>query len=85
METMKINDQIRKLVKDAPISQHRMCKLAGISSASMSNFLAGRCGLSQETQDALGEVLGLKVTMDEDKLRKLAQDAPGRGRPAVKK
>ncbi|MCL2646950.1 MAG: helix-turn-helix transcriptional regulator [Phycisphaerales bacterium] len=88
MEPIKITDQIRKLITEAKaeakISWHRICKLARISPASLSNFMSGRCGLSQETLDALGKVLGAKVTMDLDKLRKLASEAPGRGRPVEK-
>jgi len=51
----------------------------------VSNFMAGRCGLSQEAMDALGEVLGITMTMDHAKLRKLAKEAPPPGRPVEKR
>ena len=80
-----MTEQLRKLIAEAPISRHRMCKLAGIGPASVSNFMAGRCGLSQEVMDALGEVLGITMTMDHAKLQRLAKDAPGPGRPVEKR
>ena len=80
-----MTEQLKKLILEAPISRHRMCKLAKISPASMSNFMSGRCGLSQEAMDALGEVLGITMTMDHAKLRKLAKEAPPPGRPVEKR
>ena len=82
MTDMKMTDQIRKLIDKAPISRHRICILAGLDQANLTQFMAGKRGMSQETLDAIGEVLKFKVTMDMERLRKMAKKAPRAGRPA---
>ena len=82
---MKVTEQIRKLVAEAPISQYRICMLADISPANLSEFMSGKRGLSLRTLDALGMVLGLTVTMDHAKLQRLAKEAPASGRPVGKR
>ena len=85
MADMKVSEQIRKLIEDAPVSRHRLCMLADVNTANMAQFMAGKRGLSQETLDAVGLVLGFKVTMDMTAARKVANAAPGPGRPAKEK
>ncbi|MCL2648819.1 MAG: hypothetical protein FWD61_17770 [Phycisphaerales bacterium] len=82
---MKMTEQLKKLILEAPISRHRICKLAKVSTASMSSFISGNRGFSQEAIDALGEVLGITLTMDHAKLQRLAKDAPAPGRPVAKR
>ena len=78
---MKVSDQLKLLIEESPLSRHRLCALAGVSAASMAQFIAGRRGLSLESLDALGAVMGLELTASKATLRKLAKDAPSPGRP----
>ena len=82
---MKVSDQIRKLIADAPVSRHRLAALAGANTGNLAAFMAGRRGLSMETLDAIGAVLGFKVTMDTEAVRRLATEAPKPGRPPAKR
>lgn len=85
MTRMKVSEQIRKLIEESPVSRHRLCLLADINAANLAQFMAGNRGLSQETLDAVGAVLGFKVTMDRTAVRKLAAEAPAPGRPPMAK
>jgi len=84
MPRMKLSEQIRKIIEHAPVSRHRLCQLTGINTGNLTEFMAGNRGLSMESLDALANVLGLQVKVNKATASKLAADAPGPGRPAVK-
>jgi transcriptional regulator with XRE-family HTH domain len=71
---MKFSDQLRLAIDQSGLSRYRICELIGLDNSVMSRFMAGKCGLSVQTLDRLGDVLKLKVTAglragDSDKKR----------------
>jgi transcriptional regulator with XRE-family HTH domain len=84
MRVMAVSEQVRKLIKDCPMSRYRLCKAAGVNEGNLTQFMAGNRGLSQESLDALGAVLGFRMTMDRAKARVLAANARKPGRPRMK-
>jgi len=58
---MKLSDQIRRTIIEAPLTRYRISKVAGIDQAVLSRFVAGKVGLSMATLDALADVLGLDI------------------------
>jgi transcriptional regulator with XRE-family HTH domain len=53
----KLSDQVRELVMNSGLSRYAICKATGLDNGAMSNFLAGRRGLSLDSLDALAEFL----------------------------
>ena len=84
-KTKTLSDGIRAAVdsaKDRGVSRAVICRAAGMDEAMMSKFMGGTVGLQLDTLDRLGEALGLAVvTADAAAVKKLAEDAPSRGRP----
>ena len=81
MKSMKVTDQLKRLLEESPVSRHRLCLLSGVDAGCLASFIAGRRGMSMESLDALGEVMGLTLTASKATLRALAKDAPSPGRP----
>ena len=61
---LKLTEQIRAAVDASGMSRYRICKHLGLAESTMSRFMAGG-GLGQENIDALGELLGLSITVNE--------------------
>jgi hypothetical protein len=55
------SDQIRDAVRGSKLGHNRMCREASIDKGAMSNFLAGRRGMSLAALDRLAEVLGMQI------------------------
>jgi transcriptional regulator with XRE-family HTH domain len=58
---VKLTDQIRRAVDACGLSRYRICKIIGLDQGTFSKFMAGKCGLSLQTLDAVADVLGLDV------------------------
>jgi len=58
---MAISDQIRAAIEASSMSRYRICKEIGLPESTMSEFMAGRCGLALTTVDRLGKLLGLTI------------------------
>jgi transcriptional regulator with XRE-family HTH domain len=58
---VRLTDQLRAAIDRSGMSRYRICKLAGLSEATMSRFMAGKGGLSMDVLDRLGEVLDLRL------------------------
>jgi plasmid maintenance system antidote protein VapI len=56
-----ISQQLRTAIGTSGMSRYRICKAIGLPESTMSHFMAGACGLSLETIDRLGELLGLEI------------------------
>ena len=80
MQAMTIQEQLRRLIDDAGISRHRICRLTGIRTTNLSQFMQGKRGLSLEALDELGRVMGITLKADRALLKKLAEEAPRPGR-----
>jgi transcriptional regulator with XRE-family HTH domain len=56
-----LSDQLRGAIDASGMSRYRVCKLAGMSNATMSRFMNGKGGLSVEMIDRIGMALGLRI------------------------
>jgi plasmid maintenance system antidote protein VapI len=56
-----ISQQLREAIDASGMSRYRICKEIGLPESTMSQFMAGQCGLALATVDRLGELLGLSV------------------------
>ena len=61
---VKLTDQVRRAVDESGMSHNAIARATGIDKAALSRFMSDNRGLSLTTLDALGEVLGLRVTAD---------------------
>lgn len=65
----KMSDQIREAIDSSGMSRYEICKRLDFSQAVMSRFMNGKCGLSLETLDRLGDLLDLRITSGKRKRR----------------
>ncbi len=61
-KTTSLTGQLRQLIEAAEISRYQLWQLTGIDQAVLSKFVNGKGGLSMESLDKIGEVLGLQIT-----------------------
>ncbi len=60
-KTRALVDQIRQAVVDADLTRYRISQITGIDNAALSRFVHGERGLSEESLNSLGELLGLEI------------------------
>lgn len=63
----KVSDQFRIVIDSCGVTRYRISQETGIAEATLSNFMAGKCGLSMKALDRLGEYLDLEVTLKRKK------------------
>jgi hypothetical protein len=68
----KLSEQLRAAIMNAPISRYAISRQTEIPEAVLSRFVHGKSGLSVESIDKIGELLGLS----------LAASRPAKGRKA---
>jgi transcriptional regulator with XRE-family HTH domain len=56
-------DQLRRAIDESGYSRYAICKATGIDQSSLGKFCAGKGWLSIESFDALGEFIGLTITL----------------------
>lgn len=56
-------DTIRAAIRDCSSSRYRIAKETGVEQASLSRFMAGTCGLSDENMTRLLDYLGLEIVV----------------------
>jgi transcriptional regulator with XRE-family HTH domain len=59
----KLSDQVRDAVNGSGLSRYRICREIGLNQGTLSRFMSGKSGLSLESLDRLGELLGLELTI----------------------
>lgn len=64
---IRVNDQLRKLIRESGVSCYAIAKATGVSNAALSRFLSGERGLSHRALDTLGEYFGWQVTATIDR------------------
>jgi hypothetical protein len=69
MENKRFSDQIPAAVDASGMSRYAICAAIRLPQSSMSRFMAGDGGLSMNTLDRLGELLGLTATKPKRKRR----------------
>ena len=60
-EPIKINDEIRRAVRDSRLSRAAICRAAGIDQGLLSNFMAGRRRLGVADMSRLADALGMEL------------------------
>lgn len=57
-----LSDQLRQIIADSGLSRYEISKRSGVDEAALSRFANGKRGLTTETLDRLGPVLGLELS-----------------------
>ena len=60
-----LSGQIRRAIDASSASRYAICKAIGLDQSALSRFMAGRRGLSVQTLDRLGSLLGLMIVADD--------------------
>jgi plasmid maintenance system antidote protein VapI len=63
-KTKKLSEQLKSAILNCGQTRYRIAQETGITEATLSKFIHGHHGLSQETVDVLGEYLGLRLVSD---------------------
>jgi DNA-binding Xre family transcriptional regulator len=66
---MDVIDTLRRAIKQADVSQYKICQDTGIDKATLSRFVRGERGLSLENIDAVCRRLGLTLKAEKRKTR----------------
>jgi hypothetical protein len=64
-----ISGQLRDAIDASGMSRYRICKEIGLGESTMSQFMAGGCGLQLSTIDRLGKLLKLTIVSGADARR----------------
>ena len=56
-------DQFRQAVLDSDMTRYEISKQTGVDNASLSRFVHGERGLSEEALNSLGELLNLEIVV----------------------
>jgi plasmid maintenance system antidote protein VapI len=62
MKPHPLSEQLRSAIRDSGMSRYAVARAIGLDQSVMSRFMAGKSGLSVETIDKLGTLLGLRLT-----------------------
>jgi transcriptional regulator with XRE-family HTH domain len=57
-----LTDQLRHFIEAGEMSRYELSKITGIDKAVLSKFVHGKCGLSMQSLDKIGEILNLQIT-----------------------
>jgi ribosome-binding protein aMBF1 (putative translation factor) len=57
----KLTDQLRAAIDASGMSRYAVAKTIGLDQSTLSRFMSGKAGLSVETIDKLGTLLGLQL------------------------
>lgn len=57
-----LTDQLRHFIEADEMSRYELSKLTSIDKAVLSKFVHGKCGLSMQSLDHIGEALDLQIT-----------------------
>ena len=79
-----LSEQIRHVLEAAGCSRRGVCLVTGIDEGLMSRFMAGKAGLSMESLDAVGAILGLRIVA-QGPIRVPPRRKPGRKPKSGKK
>jgi len=58
----RVSDQLREIIERSGLSRYEIARRTGIHQSQLCRFASGERGLSMAGLDALGKLLGLKVT-----------------------
>ena len=58
---VRLTDQLRSAIDASGMSRYAVAKAIDLDQSTLSRFMSGKAGLSVETIDKLGELLGLQL------------------------
>ena len=58
---VRLTDQLRSAIDASGMSRYAVAKAIDLDQSTLSRFMSGKAGLSIETIDKLGELLGLQL------------------------
>jgi len=61
----RLSDQLRAAIDASEMSRYAIAKAIGLDQSVLSRFMAGKCGLAVRTIDKLGELLGLRIVVEQ--------------------
>ena len=67
---LPLTEQLRRAIDSCGMSRYRICQLIDLDQATMSRFMGRYVGLDIKTVDKLGELLGLRIVVDNKSIRK---------------
>ena len=56
-----LTDQLRHFIEAGEMSRYELSKITGIDKSVLSKFVHGKCGLSMQSLDKIGETLSLQI------------------------
>jgi hypothetical protein len=62
----KLSDQLRSIIERSDMTRYRICKSAQVDPSQMHRFLHGTGRLSTDSLDRIGEVLRLRLVVDDE-------------------
>ena len=63
----KVSEQLKDAILNCGKTRYRIAQETGVTEATLSKYIHGHHGLSQETVDILAEFLGLRLVADDTK------------------
>jgi plasmid maintenance system antidote protein VapI len=63
----KVSEQLKEAILNCGETRYRIAQETGITEATLSKYIHGHHGLSQETVDILAEYLGLRLVADDQR------------------
>ena len=63
----KVSEQLKDAILNCGETRYRIAQETGVTEATLSKYIHGHHGLSQETVDILAEYLGLRLVADKAK------------------
>lgn len=61
---IRISDQVRHAINTCGKTRYRIWQETGVAQPTLSDFMAGKRGLSMKALDKVGDCLGLNITME---------------------
>ena len=67
---LSFSDQVRRAIREAPITRYELSKRTGVDQAVLSRFLKGKVGMSLDSLDLIAAELGWTIEADKVRQRK---------------
>ena len=61
-----LSDQLREILDSGPMTRYRLSKEAGVDQGQLSRFVLGKGQMTFNTLDRIGQVLKLRLVVDDE-------------------
>jgi transcriptional regulator with XRE-family HTH domain len=65
-EPKLLSDQLREILDSGPMTRYRLSKEAGVDQGQLSRFVLGKGQMTFNTLDRIGQVLKLRLVVDDE-------------------